>query len=212
MRLVCLSDTHNMHRQVDVPDGDILIHAGDCLGAGTLEELEDLDDWFGSLPHRHKILIAGNHDWCFQNDPVSARDRVTQAIYLQDEGITLDGIRFWGSPWTPVFFDWAFNLERGARLAERWAQIPDETDVLITHGPPAGILDGVVSGLIGNHTESAGCAALMAAVARVQPPIHIFGHIHEGYGRHDSNGTLFVNASSCQANYKPLNPPIILDI
>lgn len=212
MRLVCLSDTHSMHRQVDVPDGDVLIHAGDCLGAGTLEELDDLNDWLGSLPHRHKILIAGNHDWCFQNDPVAARARVTQAVYLQDEGITLDQVRFWGSPWTPVFFDWAFNLDRGAPLAERWAQIPDPTDVLITHGPPAGILDGVNAGLTGTHTEHVGCADLMTAVERLQPPIHIFGHIHEGYGQHDWHGTLFVNASTCRANYKPLNPPIVLDL
>lgn len=209
MRLVCLSDTHSMHRQVDVPDGDVLIHAGDCLGAGTLDELDDLNDWLASLPHRHKILIAGNHDWCFQNDPEAARRRVTGAIYLQDSGVTLDGIRFWGSPWTPVFFDWAFNLGRGAPLAERWALIPEQTDVLITHGPPAGILDKVPAGL---HFENVGCANLLAVVEQMQPPIHIFGHIHEGYGRHDSNGTLFVNASTCQANYKPINPPIVVDL
>lgn len=212
MRLVCLSDTHSMHRQIEVPDGDVLIHAGDCLGVGTLDEVDELNDWLGSLPHRHKILIAGNHDWCFQNEPEAAQSRITHAVYLQDSGVTIDGLRFWGSPWTPVFFDWAFNLERGTPLAQRWAQIPEQTDVLVTHGPPAGILDEVPAGLTGSHTESVGCADLLAVVEQMQPPIHVFGHIHEGYGRYDWNGTLFVNASICRANYKPLNPPIVLDL
>ena len=146
MRIVCISDTHGMHRQIQVPEGDLLIHAGDSLARGTLDDLEDLDEWLGSLPHRHKIVIAGNHDWCFQDDPDDARKLLTNAHYLQDNGLELEGLRFWGSPWTPVFFNWAFNLERGDAIAERWSLIPEKLDVLITHGPPAGILDPVAKG------------------------------------------------------------------
>ncbi|WP_166261902.1 metallophosphatase domain-containing protein [Marinobacter salicampi] len=208
MRIVMISDTHSMHRQVKVPDGDLLIHAGDCLGVGTLEEVEDLNDWLGTLPHRHKVVIAGNHDWCFQTDPEAARQRLTEAVYLEDSGTTIEGLKLWGSPWTPVFFDWAFNLERGDALAERWARIPDDTEVLITHGPPAGILDKVSNG---SHDESVGCADLLAAVERVRPRLHVFGHIHEGYGRHETEATAFINASTCLASLKPLNPPVVID-
>ena len=197
-----------MHRQVPVPGGDLLIHAGDCLGVGTLEELEDLNDWLGSLPHRHKILIAGNHDWCFQNEPDVAQTRVTNATYLCDSGVDIGGTRFWGSPWTPVFFHWAFNLDRGQPLAERWALIPPDTDVLITHGPPAGILDNV---LTGTGEQSVGCEELRSAVDRLRPRLHVFGHIHEGHGQRELGGSLFINASTCTGAFRPLNPPVVID-
>lgn len=209
MRLVCISDTHSMHRQIQVPDGDILIHSGDCLGVGTLDELEDLDNWFAEQPHPHKILIAGNHDWCFQDDPQQARALVRHAHYLQDSSLELAGLKFWGSPWTPVFFDWAFNLERGTELAERWAQIPSDTDILITHGPPAGILDEVPSGTDSVHV---GCDDLASVVETLTPRLHIFGHIHEGYGQRQIGQCRYINASTCTGSYKPLNPPIVIDL
>jgi len=206
MRLVCISDTHSMHRQVSVPDGDVLIHAGDCLGVGTLEELEDLDNWFSEQPHRHKILIAGNHDWCLQDEPADAEALIRNAVYLRDRSIDIEGLKFWGSPWTPIFFDWAFNLERGAPIAERWAQIPSDTDVLITHGPPAGILDKV------NESLAVGCSDLARELERLTLKLHIFGHIHESYGQQMLNDCLHVNASTCTGQFKPLNPPIVVDI
>lgn len=209
MRIVCISDTHSMHRQVSVPEGDLLIHAGDCLGVGTLEELADLNDWFGDLPHRHKLLIAGNHDWCLQDEPADAEALITNAIYLRDRSTTIGGLKFWGSPWTPVFFDWAFSLDRGQSLAERWRLMPEDTDVLITHGPPLGILDQVMTG---THSESVGCEDLRRRVTQVRPRLHVFGHIHEGYGQHQDDDALFVNASTCQTSYKPLNPPIIVEL
>ena len=117
MKLACISDTHSLHRRIpDIPDGDVLIHAGDCLGQGTLENIEVLNDWLGTLPHRYKIVIAGNHDWAFQETPELARQALTNAIYLEDSGVEIEGIRFWGSPWTPTFMDWAFMLERGQQL------------------------------------------------------------------------------------------------
>jgi len=113
MKLVCISDTHSLHwRMPDIPDGDVLIHAGDCLDQGTLENIEDLNNWLGTLPHRHKIVIAGNHDWAFQETPELARQALTNAIYLEDSGVETEVVRFWGSPWTPTFMDWAFMLDR----------------------------------------------------------------------------------------------------
>ncbi|WP_339804881.1 metallophosphatase domain-containing protein [uncultured Marinobacter sp.] len=211
MRLVCISDTHSLHRRIpEIPDGDVLIHAGDCLGAGTLSNVEELNEWLGALPHHHKIVIAGNHDWAFQETPELAREALTQAIYLEDSGVEIDGVRFWGSPWTPTFMDWAFMLERGQPLHEQWKQIPDDTNVLITHGPPKDIGDEVD---LGFRCQNVGCVDLKHRVAQMtQLRAHIFGHIHEGYGEYHIGGSRFINASTCTARYEPTNPPIVLDI
>jgi Icc-related predicted phosphoesterase len=210
LRLVCISDTHSLHRRIpDIPDGDVLIHAGDCLGAGTLENVEDLNDWLGTLPHRHKIVIAGNHDWIFQEAPELARDALTNAIYLEDSGIEIEGLRFWGSPWTPTFLDWAFMLDRGKALHDLWMQIPDDTDVLITHGPPKGIGD---EALMGFQCQNVGCVDLLHRIEQMRLKAHIFGHIHEGYGRYLRGKTQLINASTCTVRYEPTNPAIVLDI
>lgn len=210
MKLTVISDTHGMHEQItEIPASDVLVHAGDSMGRGTLEDLEALNDWLGTLPHRHKILIAGNHDWCFQDTPEEARRRLTNAVYLQDSGIEIDGIRFWGSPWTPVFFNWAFNLSRGEALAERWALIPADTDVLITHGPPMNILDKVGVRFGGSHV---GCEALAARLGQLNLRAHLFGHIHESHGRQLIDRCQYVNASTCTGQFKPDNPPALVDI
>jgi Icc-related predicted phosphoesterase len=143
MKCVAVGDTHGMYRKINIPDGDVFIHAGDILGRGKLSELEDLNDWLSNLPHKHKIIIAGNHDWCFQDAEDEARAILTNGVYLQDELIKIEGINFYGSPWQPWFLDWAFNLPRGPKIAEKWSRIPSNTDVLITHGPPMGVLDKV---------------------------------------------------------------------
>lgn len=210
MKLVCLSDTHSLHRRlVDIPEGDVLIHAGDSLGQGTLDNLENLNDWLGELPHRHKIVIAGNHDWAFQEIPELARATLTNALYLEDSGVEIEGVRFWGSPWTPAFLDWAFMLERGQPLHEKWKQIPDNTDVLITHGPPKGIGDEVDMGF---GVENVGCLDLLARVEKLSLKAHIFGHIHEGYGVEKKGVTQMVNASTCTVRYEPTNPPVVLEL
>jgi Icc-related predicted phosphoesterase len=187
-RVVLVSDTHGFH-DFDVPAGDVLVHAGDLTGRGRLRELEEANRWLASLPHPVKIAIAGNHDFCFQDEPAAARRALTAAIYLQDEGVEAAGLRFWGSPWQPWFYDWAFNLERGPALAEKWAQIPEDVDVLVTHGPPAGILDQT------SDARAVGCADLLRRVAIVKPALHVFGHIHEARGALWKGPTLFVNAS-----------------
>ena len=206
-RVVCLSDTHNCHLDIDVPDGDILIHSGDATIGGTIDEIVEFDDWFVKLPHRSKILIAGNHDWLFERENRLARRLLSENVaYLQDSACEIDGLKIYGSPWQPRFFDWAFNLDRGAALAEKWKLIPDDTDILITHGPPNGILDRTPAG------DNAGCEELRKRVEELRPKLHVFGHIHLGYGRTDKFGVTFVNACNCDESYRPSNPPIVVDI
>ncbi|MCI0702381.1 MAG: metallophosphatase domain-containing protein [Planctomycetia bacterium] len=189
MRIVCVSDTHGRHQLTEVPAGDILIHAGDVTTHGSLEDAEEFNRWLGTLPHRHKIVIAGNHDFCFQEPPAEARERITNASYLEDSGCEIEGLKFYGSPWTLLFFNWAFMLSE-EELADKWARIPNDTDILITHGPPHGILDET------NRGECAGSLSLLHRVYEVKPRLHVFGHIHEAAGRSDFGGITFLNAST----------------
>lgn len=207
MRVVCLSDTHGKHRSIrEVPNGDVLIHAGDIQGAGEWQELEDFNEWLGELPHQHKLVIAGNHDKAFFCHPRQARLALSNAVYLEDEEIVIEGIRFWGSPWTPVFFNWYFMLKSGKEMSAKWNKIPDNTDVLVTHGPPQEYGDRV-------GYRYAGCPDLADRLQALSLSAHIFGHIHEGYGEafHPRVGRM-VNVSSCTAQLAPLNPPVVLEV
>jgi predicted phosphodiesterase len=206
MRIVCLSDTHGMHERIAVPDGDVLLHAGDFTGLGELREIEAFNAWLGRLHHRHKVVIAGNHDFLFERNPSLARSLLSSATYLEDSGVELDGLRFWGSPWQPRFFDWAFNLDRGEPLRRKWALVPGQIDVLVTHGPPRGVLDRTSTG------EQAGCEELATALARIRPRVHVFGHIHEGYGQLERDGTRYVNACNCDLAYRPVQRPFVVDL
>jgi len=190
LRIVCVSDTHANHRKTVIPDGDLLLHAGDLTGHGRLEDVEDFDRWLGTLPHRHKVVIAGNHDFCFQEQAVEARARITNAVYLEDEMVKIAGVTIYGSPWQPWFGGWAFNLQRGPELATVWSKIPASTDILLTHGPPEGILDRNRRG------DCCGCRDLLHRVLEVRPRLHVFGHIHEAAGRTHIDGTTFLNAST----------------
>lgn len=215
VRLVLLSDTHGLHgRLPPVPEGDVLVHAGDLTAHGTLPGLVAALSWLAALPHRTKLLVAGNHDRCLERDAALAeapiRDHAPGVTYLRDAAATVDGVRFWGSPWQPAFFDWAFNLPRGEPLARVWARIPDDTEVLITHGPPAGILDQV---LLRDGGRRVGCANPLQRVRALRDlRLHVFGHIHEDAGVHEEGGVTFVNASSVTADYRPVNPPIVVDL
>jgi predicted phosphodiesterase len=185
----------------------VLIHSGDGCNRGTLDEAAKWGAFLGAQPHRHKVAIAGNHDFCFENDLEAARQALPADItYLHDSRCELDGVRYWGSPWQPWFLSWAFNLPRGPELAQKWALIPDDTDVLITHGPPHGILDRTDDDL------AVGCEELREAIKRVRPRVHAFGHIHEGYGVEQRDGTMFVNASTCTLRYRPTNAAIVVDL
>lgn len=206
MRIVAVSDTHMRHEQIAVPPGDVLVHAGDFTKRGALKDVVEFNAWLGSLPHRHKIVIAGNHDWAFQNFPQQARAAITNAIYLEDEGCELEGVKFWGSPWQPWFLSWAFNLQRGPEIAAKWALIPPGIDVLITHGPPFGFGDHCVSG------DDVGCADLLARIRELKTRIHISGHIHEGSGVREDGGTLYVNAAVLDESYRPAHPARVIDL
>lgn len=195
MKIVATSDTHSRHGEIEVPDGDVFIHAGDFSKRGRENELIDFNNWLGTLPHSTKIVVAGNHDWCFEKQPERSRELLTNAIYLKDSSVTIDSIKFYGSPWQPWFFDWAFNLERGPALAEKWQWIPEDVDVLVTHGPPLGHGDMTVRG------EAVGCADLLQRVHEVKPRLHIFGHIHEGAGVTENEHTTFINASALDFQY-----------
>lgn len=203
MKIVAISDTHGLHLKMPVPpDGDVLVVAGDILRRkNNLHELEMFNYWLGLLPHTYKIVVAGNHDWIFESDPNAAK-ALTNAIYLQDSGFEIDGVNFWGSPWTPEFYNWAFMLPRGEALAKKWARIPDETDVLITHGPPYGTLD------VNLHGERCGCEALADRVSQLPNlKLHLFGHIHYSHGVTGwyGDGPISANCATCGEDYKPVN-------
>lgn len=192
MKIVSISDTHGHHREVKVPDGDVLIFAGDWTGScnNQFAQLRDFLYWLQSLPHEHKVVVPGNHDQLAEVDA----ERVLQAFTLAgihlliDRGVEVDGLRIYGSPWTPRFFNWSFMKDPWA-LKEVWAQIPAGTDVLVTHGPPRGILDQNFVG------QACGCEHLRARLRAVRPMMHIFGHIHEGFGMKEVDGTTFINAA-----------------
>jgi Icc-related predicted phosphoesterase len=205
MKIICISDTHGQHRKLNVPDGDILIHAGDITFRGEFDILRDFNIWLGELPHRHKIYIAGNHD--ITHETKNAKSLITNATYLQDSSIVIDGIKFYGSPWTPRFFDWAFNVDRGTVIRKIWSKIPNDTNVLITHGPIYGILDTVPSGL------QVGCSDLKDRIKELPDlKLHVCGHIHNSYGVKTIDNTIYVNAAVCTENYQAINKPIVVEI
>lgn len=204
MRLVLLSDTHTMHNQVKVPDGDVLVFAGDATFTGKRDQWVEFLYWLRRLPHEHKVFIAGNHDFN-SNHFCTTNEYFT---YLDNSGTEIDGVKFWGSPITPTFGMWAHMADRGEAIRKHWDAIPNDTDVLITHGPPYGFLDQVAPHL---NTEHLGCEDLRNAVWRIQPRIHIFGHIHGGYGEHIFGGTYFCNASVVNEAYRVVNSPRIVE-
>lgn len=200
MRIVAVADTHAYHHDLAVPDGDVFVHAGDlCRRGEDLAELREAADWLRALPHRTKIVVAGNHDRMLEDRPDRARAVLAERgiRYLQDSGTEIDGVTFWGSPWQPAFNDWAFNLPRGRRLARKWALIPERVDVLITHGPPLGI--GDAGAPPGRH----GCADLLARVRQVRPKVHLFGHIHQDGGLWHHDGTAFANVTTWECERGP---------
>lgn len=208
MRLVILSDTHGFHDRISVPPGDVLIHCGDATAFGTIQEVSAFNVWLGKQPHSYKIFVPGNHDRLFEqiSDP---RLFLTNASVLIDEEIVIRKVKIYGSPWQPEFCNWAFNLPRGKELEKKWDKIPRDTDVLITHGPPYGILDTVRKSDRANHL---GCEELRLVVDRIKPKIHVFGHIHGSFGRYSNGSTQFVNASICTESYAPVNLPTVIDL
>lgn len=216
MKIVYTSDTHGqlgalrnllIENHDEVGFGDVLVHAGDLTANGAISEFESFSSELKEIGEEFRkiIIIAGNSDWCCMEDPELARRIADDSglIYLQDEAHEFEGVKFYGTPWTPKFGRWAFQSESEFKLKRYWAQIPDDTDVLITHGPPFGILDKPMF-----DGKSAGSKSLADRISKIRPKINNFGHIHEGYGEMNKDGCNFINASLMDHNMNPVNKPI----
>ena len=205
MRIVVTSDTHTKHWKIKIPDGDVFIHAGDISFFNhSNDHYDDFDDWLVTLPHKHKIFIAGNHDVLFESDRTHALRLVPNGVFLQDESVEIGGLKFYGSAWQPAYYNWAFNIHREEDLAKQWAKIPEDVDVLITHTPPYQIAD-----ITYNDQQNAGCKALAKRLQKVYPKLHVFGHIHSCGGfRKQIGNTFFANV----AYYESKSEPLVVDI
>jgi predicted phosphohydrolase len=204
LTIVCISDTHELHRELDVPDGDILIHAGDfTMFSKRAAAILDFNDWLGKLPHRWKILIPGNHEFFLESD-LSRRRLISNATVLINEGIEIAGLKIWGSPVTPLYGG-AFGLSSPTDRVRLYAKIPDGLDILVTHGPPSGILDRSPGAL-----HHAGCPQLLEAVTRLKPKLHVFGHVHGAHGMLSTEDTLFVNSALLGPDGDLSASPIVL--
>ena len=217
MRITFISDTHTKHRQLELPGGDLLIHAGDLMNSGYSQyEIKDFCKWFEAQDYDNCVFIAGNHDRLFEDEPELVKEIVDEhgVDYLQDNELVIGeewetGVKIWGSPWQPEFYNWAFNLPRcGDALKKKWDAIPKDTDILITHGPPQGHLD--VSGPPYNE-PNLGCELLRVKVDEQPPKIHVFGHIHGSWGYKFHNGTHFINAAVLNEGYEVVNKPLTID-
>lgn len=221
MKLVALSDTHSMHSAVNVPPGDVLVHCGDFCNHGTLAEFKDFMAWFGAQPHDHKVVIPGNHDLICEKNLPGCRAFVPPGVdLLVNEEVMIDGKKFYGSPVTPQFGNWAFMKPRGKYIAKVWRQIPNDVRVLITHGPPFGAGD-LAPPYWTVSPKHAGCLELLKRLQQIykgannRPFIHLFGHIHDGYGVTSSDefgGSTFGNAAICDEHYRPVNAPLVMTI
>jgi Icc-related predicted phosphoesterase len=208
VKIVAISDTHCRHRSLRLPKGDVLLHAGDLCLKGEKQEVVDFLDWFQRQDYKHKIFIAGNHDFFFEREKRSTIEKTIPkgVTYLHDNGVTIEGIKFWGTPVTPWFFNWAFNRRRGPDIAKHWALVPDDTDVLISHGPPYSILDTVV-----NETH-VGCKDQLKRIMEIKPKLVVCGHVHESYGTTKQNGIKFINACMLNESYELVNKPVVYEV
>ena len=198
MKIHAISDTHCKHSHYTMPGGDILVHSGDCTNHGWLEEAINFLNWFEKQDYSYLILVPGNHDWIFETHRalMEAECRTRNITLLNDSGITIEGLNFWGSPVQPRYCDLAFNRDRGEDIRRHWDLIPVDTDILITHGPPAGILD------VNPRGQMIGCHDLLQQINKTNVRLHIFGHIHWSRGHMKIGDKLFVNAASLSEQHQ----------
>jgi len=215
MKITFISDTHTKHQDLnqdlDKIQGDLLIHAGDSMNSGyDPNDVMLFASWFNRLNnYKHKVFIAGNHDRLFENEPELTGDLVTaygpDLVYLQDKLFEVDGVKIYGSPWSPYFYNWAWNLPRnGWELELKWKDIPDDTDILVCHTMPWGHLDTT-------DNINVGCELLRVRIDEIKPKIFVGGHIHSGYGYKFDGHTHFFNAAVLNNSYKYTNKPISVD-
>jgi Icc-related predicted phosphoesterase len=215
MKITLISDTHTLHKNItpDLIGGDILIHAGDIMNSGhRVQEVGEFCEWFDSIDnYKTKIFIAGNHDRMFQYSSKLVMDIIDSyksITYLQDSFVIVDGLKIYGSPWQPEFFNWAFNLPRdGEELKAKWDLIPSDVDILITHGPAYGFVDQVKG-----KEEHLGCKLLSKRIEEVKPRIHVCGHIHSGNGITLTNDTSYFNASVLDERYYYAHKPLDISL
>lgn len=225
-KIIIISDTHGLHNKINIPDGDILIHCGDWTNRGTIPEMESFLSWFTNLPQKTKIFIAGNHSVGLDTYPrrekrlaliKSYLARHNNLHYLEHESAIINDIKFFGSPFSPTYSSgWAFNVARGPELAAKWSDIPDDTEILITHGPGYGMLDFVQDAPWNSGRDlHQGCEELTKRIKQLSKlKLHCAGHLHINEGPQTAvvNGITFVNASICNDFHQPINAPVIIDI
>eukprot|EP00668_Euglena_longa_P015586 GGOE01019688.1.p1 GENE.GGOE01019688.1~~GGOE01019688.1.p1 ORF type:complete len:313 (+),score=44.04 GGOE01019688.1:43-939(+) len=230
LRWVLLSDTHNRHRELWVPQGDVLVHCGDFTNSGTHSELSDFAEWLGCLPHRHKVVCGGNHDlsldppWYashwqdwhreFQDPTVSLAILQQVCSFVEGRAIEVGTVRMFVSAQQPrqpkARPPMAFGRPRGQPLKEAWRPMPRPLHVLVTHTPPHGVLDTADYGT--GTDQPLGDEELMKAVRTNRPLVHVFGHIHRGRGVECKGHTLFINVACSPRGDGPLRGPIVLDL
>jgi predicted phosphohydrolase len=206
MRIVCISDTHELHRELDVPAGDLLIHAGDfsfAQNSTPRAALRDFNDWLGELRHRYKLVVPGNHDVLLAEPRNHAA--ISNATLLVNSGVMIEDVRVWGSPLMPLRGG-AFACADPAERKRHWARIPKRTDILVTHTPPYGVLDQTP-----NSDVHEGCPELSEAVLRVRPRFHVFGHAHGAHGIYRTEYTTFINAALVGEFFDLDKRPIVFD-
>jgi Icc-related predicted phosphoesterase len=211
--ITIISDTHSKHNKIKIPQCDILIHCGDISSMGREHEVRDFLKWFSKQPAEYKIFIAGNHDFMFENNGLFARSLVpSDIIYLEDTFIEVLGLKIYGTPVNPMFFNWAFNRTE-ENLKKHWEAIPENIDILITHCPPFGIMDAVNNRYNNYINTNTGSPSLNFEIFnRIKPKINCFGHIHQQNGVQIINNIKFINASVLDDNYDLVYDPITIEI
>ena len=222
IRFVCLSDTHSIPMTQPIPPGDVLLHAGDFSVRGNIKTLTRFNDLLGSLPHTHKIVIAGNREHSLDTayterinierqrtidpDAPPRKSYLTNCIYLEDSGTEVMGFKIWGSPWVTSIREGGFTLWNEGEIDEKWKFIPSDVDILMTHQPPYGILDE------NKYGERLGCRYLDRRTADMHLKVHIFGHVHEAHGFEVRYNCIYANVAICTHYYHSLNRPVVIDL
>ena len=209
MKIIHLSDTHNRHKELQLEEGDVIIHSGDATNMGSISEVTEFLTWYGKLSHTYKLFIAGNHDWLFEKEPTLAMElcKENNVTWLNSESIEIDGLKFYGESAQPHFCAWAFNIKEPWLLKEKYDDIPNDTDILITHCPPKGYLDLTVRG------EHVGSNELQHSLQRLNKlKLHCFGHIHHSKGLSKIGDTWFSNGAICDEQYQPTNKENVIEL
>ncbi len=204
MQIVCISDTHGQQDKLNLPAGDMLIHAGDLTLRGTTPQINESLSYFAKLSYKYKIIIAGNHDFGLENKNPDII-MPPEIIYLENNSVTIEGLKIWGSPVSTPYYEWAFMWDERKREM-LYQSIPDDADIIINHGPAFGVLDYTTK------QTNAGCEFLLKRIKEIKPKLFVCGHIHEDYGAYKRDGTIFVNAAILNRQYQIANLPIIISI